>query len=343
MRKVNLARLEISSDLPLILADRQDLTELPPNLERPILDVARCRSLRALPSGLRVGRLTARECTALAELPAGMDCYDVDLSQTAIERLPDDLRVRTRLDLSGCAQLTQLPAGLKVGTLLLRDCTALRQLPPGLEVSFLDLSGCTALESLPDDLDLSVGRLQVRDCVRLAALPPRIGPLAQLDVAGCARLQELPEALVVTSWLDLGETPLLRLPPGVAAAQLRWRGVPIDERIAFRPEEIRADEVLAETNAELRRVLLARMGFERFLVEARAEVLDEDRDPGGPRRLMRVAIAGDEDLVCLSVLCPSTGRHYLLRVPPTTRLCHAAAAWLAGYDQPDHYRPLVET
>jgi len=41
--------------------------------------------------------------------------------------------------------------------------------------------------------------------------------------------------------------------------------------------------------------------------------------------------------------CPSTGRKYLLRVPPHIADCRAAAAWLAGFNNPDEYRPVQET
>jgi hypothetical protein len=100
---------------------------------------------------------------------------------------------------------------------------------------------------------------------------------------------------------------------------------------------------MQERNAELRRVMLERMGYEAFLADAEAEVLDQDRDPGGDRRLLRVTLTGDEDLVCVSVICPSTGRQYLIRVPPAITTCRAAVAWIAGFDNPDDYRPLVET
>jgi len=92
-----------------------------------------------------------------------------------------------------------------------------------------------------------------------------------------------------------------------------------------------------------RRVLLERVGFERFLREVEAEVVDEDTDAGGERRLLRVAMQGDEDLVCVSVKCPSTGRQYLLRVPPRTRTCHEAVAWTAGFSNPHDYKPAIET
>ena len=48
-------------------------------------------------------------------------------------------------------------------------------------------------------------------------------------------------------------------------------------------------------------------------------------------------------MVFLHCRCPSSGREYLLRVPPTTSKCHAAAAWLAGFDNPDNYKPVKET
>jgi hypothetical protein len=162
-------------------------------------------------------------------------------------------------------------------------------------------------------------------------------------VSGCAELAELPEGLRISSWLDLAGTAITSLPTASRGVQLRWRSVRIDERIAFHPESITAQEVLAEPNAELRRVLLERMGYDAFIVAAAAAELDRDQDPGGLRRLLRVDLDRDEPLVVLSVSCPSTGRAYLLRVPPTMLTCHQAAAWIAGFDNPDDYAPLAET
>lgn len=74
-----------------------------------------------------------------------------------------------------------------------------------------------------------------------------------------------------------------------------------------------------------------------------AKKLDVDTEAGGDRELLRVDLAGEEALVCVSVRCPSTGRQYLLRVPPTMTSCHAAVAWTAGFDVADDYQPMVET
>src|SRR5262249_27154609 len=96
-------------------------------------------------------------------------------------------------------------------------------------------------------------------------------------------------------------------------------------------------------NVEKRRVMLERMGYERFLADAHVETLDEDQDAGGPRRLLRVPLEADEPLVCLAVRDPSTGRQYVLRVPPTMTRCQQAMAWMAGFENPADYHPLAET
>jgi hypothetical protein len=214
---------------------------------------------------------------------------------------------------------------------------------PGFPFCFLDISGCVGLQRWPRRGNIQVGRLSARGCVQLTDLPDWMTQVAQLDLAGCDNLTELPPGLRVDSWIDLGHTGIRALPAGMEKTQLRWRGVTIDARIAFRPETITAKEIWSTRNVELRRVLLERMGYETFLQQAKAETLDRDMDAGGERRLLCVPFPGDEPLVCLSVFCPSTGRQYMLRVPPTMRACRQAAAWLAGFDSADDYRPLAET
>jgi hypothetical protein len=89
--------------------------------------------------------------------------------------------------------------------------------------------------------------------------------------------------------------------------------------------------------------MLERFGFAKFMTAACAEVLDRDTDAGGARELLRVRVPGDVDLVSVSVRCPSTGRQYLLRVPPEMTSCQQAVAWTAGFNDPDAYAPLAET
>jgi len=319
------------------------ITELPAGLSATSLDVSGCVNLRALPNGLQVRRIDASNCRSLTRVPRGLRCYELDLSNTAIETLPDDLAVDYRLNLAGCLSLRSLPVGLKTGSLLLQECHGLEKLPEGIDVYFLDISGCSGLQAWPERGSIRVGRLNARGCSGLTELPAWLTQVAQLDLRGCSRLAHLPEGLEVTSWVDLADTTIASLPESMATAGLRWRGVPIDHRTAFKPETITAQEVLGTTNAELRRVMLERMGYEAFMIGAEAQELDRDTDPGGERRLLRVPLTGDEDIVCISVFCPSTGRQYIIRVPPQIRTCRRAAAWIAGFSNEDDYQPIAET
>ena len=225
----------------------------------------------------------------------------------------------------------------------LQDCVALEELPARLSTAFLNVAGCSALKALPEDLEMRGGALSVRDCPLIERIPPISGDMASLDVSGCRRIDSIPRSVKVSSWIDVAGSGLTALPPHLAGLGVRWRGVPVDERIAFRPETLAIEEILAERNAEVRRVMVERYGFERFMAEAKAEVLDKDRDAGGERQLLRVPMTDDEDIVCVSVFCPSTNRQFFLRVPPDTTTCRNAIAWTAGFDNPDDYAPRIET
>jgi hypothetical protein len=344
------------------------LAALPDGLRLHALDADGCTSLRQLLEDLQVtSDLDVRDCTRLERLPAGLRLLRLDASGcTRLRALPADLAVSDELVLTNCTALEALPEGLAVCALYLGNCASLRVLPQGLRVQHLYIFGCTTLDAWPPDgLPPTLTRLVMRDCAALTewpasgppvlreldmrgctglrALPPWLRQVGELNLAGCVNLHALPEHLRVTGWLDLGDTPLRALPPSPRGYRLRWRGVAIPGRVALHPETIRAKEVLDEPNAEVRRVMLERMGYERFMSETKVEVLDRDRDAGGSRRLLRVPIENDEPLVCLSVHDPSTGRRYLLRVPPTMETCRQAAAWIAGFDDPDNYRPVAET
>lgn len=296
------------------------------------------------PAGLHVdGKLNLSGKSKLQQLPAGLTCYELNASQTSLESLPADLSVECVLELEGCSKLQSLPANLKVGTLNIANCTSITELPEGLDVWFLNASGCTKLTRFPRRANIARGSLNVNGCRSLVALPDYLTELGTLDMGNCPQLTALPPRLNVSSWIEIAGSGLTELPAQLQNVGIRWRGVLIDQTTAFSPEKLSAKKVLAERNAERRRVMIERMGFERFMHEADARRLDTDRDPGGPRALLQVPMKGDEDIVCLSVNCPSTGRHYLLRVPPTMKSCHQAAAWIAGFDDPKLYKPIKET
>jgi hypothetical protein len=327
----------------LDLSKNPNLLDLPAGLTVDNLNLHNCSELCALPVGLQVKRLDVNGCTSLVSLPAGLDCYEIRMQRTAVKKLPSDLQVKFRLDLAGCVRLKALPEGLSVGSLILSGCVALEALPEGLDVCFLDVSGCTGLMDWPQKAAVRLGRFNAAGCTQIRELPPWLDDLTQLNVRGCINLARLPEGLRVSSWVDLADTAITSLPLSMQGVQLRWHDVRINEQIAFYPETITAQAVLDESNIELRRVMLERMGYEHFFDRAHAVVLDQDVDAGGDRWLMRVPFEDDEDLVCVSVACPSTSRRYVVRVPPTMTTCQQAVAWVAGFDDPDLYAPLIET
>ncbi len=303
------------------------------------LDLSGEKNLHSLPKNMTCGTLNISE-SSIGQLPSGLKCNQIDAVRSKIRTLPADISVRFRLNLTESEQLETLPENLTVGSLVLRECIGLKTLPEGLNTSFLDLTGCVLLEKFPLHGNIGIGHLTLRGCTRLEALPNWLGQLAQLDIAGCERITDIPQGLQISSWLDLADTQITQLEN--PNTKLRWRGVSIEPRIAFQPESITASEIIDTENLELRRVKLERMGYERFVETVNAQVLDTDRDAGGTRKLLRVPFSGDEDFVAVWVICPSTERNYVLRVPPTTKTCHQAAAWLAGFDNPNDYAPLIE-
>jgi hypothetical protein len=276
-------------------------------------------------------------------LPLGLKCFSLDLSGSAVTEIPADAAIEFKLNLTNCTGLTKLPAGLKTGSLVLNGCTGLTSLPENLSVSFLSLDDCMGLANWPETASVQIGSLRARRCLKLENLPNSLKNLTNLDLAGCAKVSRLPEGLRLTGWLDLAGTGITSLPESLRGVQLRWRGVEINPQIAFFPETLSAAEILNEPNVEVRRVMLERRGLESFFKECNAEVVDQDADAGGARRLLKISLPDDEDLVCVSLTCPSTRRNYVVRVPPEIRTCHAAVAWTAGFDNPADYRPVIET
>jgi hypothetical protein len=245
------------------------------------------------------------------------------------------------------------------GALRLNGETRLRELPRLLECTHLEVNDCPNLELLPERLRATTvqaartgmreltGDWLVREHVSLSSnrhlrqLPERF-TARSLDVANCPRLTQLPAALHLTHWLEVASSGLTGVPSGLRV-NIHWQGTAVDERTAFRPEDLKAVEILSVRNVTRRRVLLERFGLDRFVREVGGLVIDRDRDAGGERQLLTIPLEGDEAIVALRVICPSTAHTYVLRVPPHLRTCRRAAAWLAGFDNEQDYRPIIET
>jgi hypothetical protein len=133
---------------------------------------------------------------------------------------------------------------------------------------------------------------------------------------------------------------------GVAA----WQGIPLPFKY-YDPDPY---TILTEPNAELRRLLMERYdaghGKGSFIQDAGAKVIDSAVQPmrsGEPEminELLSLDLPGDPDrrMVALKVIDPSTGRTYILRVPPNQTTVRGALAWTFNVE-PDQYVLQQET
>jgi hypothetical protein len=122
-----------------------------------------------------------------------------------------------------------------------------------------------------------------------------------------------------------------------------WHGVAVQAAAILRPELITVGEIQGEANVEVRRVLLERYGFDRYVANTGAMPIHADETG----TLYRCEMAGDEPLVVVSVLNSTTDgdgsrARYVLRVPPDMTEARQAVAWTFGL-RPDEYRPVRES
>lgn len=186
-----------------------------------------------------------------------------------------------------------------------------------------------------------LGHLNLHGESSLYHLPENL-TCESLDIGDCENLTTLPKGLHVTHWIELAGSGITSLSAGHGFV-LRWRGVQVSDRIAFESQSLTGQDILNTENVELRRVLIERLGYETFLQQVGGVVRDRDLDVGGERQLVYIPFDDDEPLTILKVTCPSTGHLHVLRVPPDMRSCRQAAAWVAGFNNPDDYQPLIET
>lgn len=99
-----------------------------------------------------------------------------------------------------------------------------------------------------------------------------------------------------------------------------------------------AQDITHCNNAEIRRFLLMRYGYDNFIRDIRGKILHKD----GDRQLIEINWNKKEEPIKLvKVKDASTDRIYLLRVPPETKTCQEAVAFTFGL-QAKQYHPIVE-
>jgi hypothetical protein len=122
-----------------------------------------------------------------------------------------------------------------------------------------------------------------------------------------------------------------------------WHGVMVPAYVVLLPEPLTFDLIEAETNVEVRRVLIERFGLERYLREGSVGKIHEDQCG----ILYRMQSQGDEPIMVVRVKNSTpepdgTIKEYFLRVPPTMLRARQAVAWTFGLTE-EEYQPIVET
>ncbi|MHB8533173.1 MAG: DUF6745 domain-containing protein, partial [Solirubrobacteraceae bacterium] len=141
-----------------------------------------------------------------------------------------------------------------------------------------------------------------------------------------------------------------------------WHGVRVPAQVVEHPETLTVAQVDKEQNAEVRRVMIERMGLGKYVRESGARVVHEDKDSlGFPRRLLWRDVPDHDPIVVCEVTNSSTEpdgsrklyhlcvHHELRPLLDGDRMgdaqeltCHNAVASTFGLRGED-YQPQVET
>jgi hypothetical protein len=115
-------------------------------------------------------------------------------------------------------------------------------------------------------------------------------------------------------------------------------GVRVPAYVVENPEQITIAAINAETNAEVRRVMLERFGFDRYIAESGAKAISRDEygelyDLGGIRRVKVINSTPEPD---------GTKKAYVLGASMRAESARQAVAATFGLSAED-YSPVVET
>lgn len=131
-------------------------------------------------------------------------------------------------------------------------------------------------------------------------------------------------------------------------AMWSYHGVKVPRDVIEHPEAIDAPSVFKEQNSEIRRVMCERMGWEKFVKEAKLKLVHECPDPGNAPNIIRLydtpeLIRGTKVrlLICTNGTPKPNGEipNYGITVPAEISIADEAAAWISGMDV-EMYRAL---
>jgi len=181
------------------------------------------------------------------------------------------------------------------------------------------------------------------------SLPP---PMRAELIDGCSALWTLDSVCVVCARFRSIQTEPWSQADGVGGPNAvyasgeevyHWQGVRVPRLVVREPEQITVEMIDTEPNAEVRRIMLERYGWARYVVDGGGEIVD--RSAYGT--LYRKVVDERSTLTVVRVRNSTpepdgSHRYYQLLVPPHIRTARQAVAWTFGLREND-YAPIVET
>ena len=177
-----------------------------------------------------------------------------------------------------------------------------------------------------------------RKRVKLEALEPLIRSAMSAGwwwpFAGACIITERPCALYHDEAFRLhcDSGPALAYPDGWAIHA--WHGLRIPARLIKHRHKVTPDNIEAEKNAELRRVMLEIFGFDRYIEARGAKLIAEDECLGLPRQLFEIDLRGERIRVLRvangTVEADGRQRQFYLGMPLECNTPHEAVAWSYG-------------
>ena len=126
-------------------------------------------------------------------------------------------------------------------------------------------------------------------------------------------------------------------------------GVRVTEQIVLRPETLTTEQIMKEDNAEVRRIMCEKMGWEKFIHEAKLKLIHECDDPANMPNKLRLYDTPEQVLgvpVRLLSVVNATPKlngeisRYAITVPAEIDSALAGAAW--SFDVSiEQYRDLI--
>jgi hypothetical protein len=121
-----------------------------------------------------------------------------------------------------------------------------------------------------------------------------------------------------------------------------WHGILVPRLVIEAPEKLTPQMIDDEPNQEVRRVMIERYGYERYVSDGK--IVHEDKTG----RLIKKRNAHGDEIAVVSVVNGSkepdgTYRRYVLSVPPEMQTACQAVAWTYGLTEQQYAKLRVRT